>query len=194
VVVGALAGVVAGSQLSEKLPERVLKIVVALLMVVGAIKELHDGFLGGGATAAIASASSPAGGGPARYVLLTLTGLVIGMLSGLSGVGGGVILVPILVLAFGLGQRAAQGTSLLAILPSSALGAIVHHTHREVNVRAAVQMSITGAPAALVGAFLALWLPQRALAGMFGLFLVFAAFRLWPRPRDAKGARPTPQT
>ena len=56
-------------------------------------------------------------------VLAVLSGLVVGVLSGLIGIGGGVLLVPIMVLGFGFGQHLAQGTSLAAILPSSLVGA-----------------------------------------------------------------------
>ena len=51
----------------------------------------------------------------------------------------------------------------------------------DLDVRAAAWMGAAGVPAALVGASLALWLPQRALGGLFGLFLLFAAARIWPR-------------
>ena len=105
------------------------------------------------------------------------------MLSGLTGVGGGVFIVPTLVLGFGLTQRVAQGTSLLAILPTAAVGALTHQRHGNVDIRAAGWIDVAGVPAALIGAALALWLPVRVLAGLFGLFLLFAAFRTWPRHR-----------
>jgi hypothetical protein len=96
-------------------------------------------------------------------------------------VGGGTLVVPLLGLGFGIGQRIAQGTSLLALLPTSAIGGLTHHRSGDVNVRAAMWMGGAGVPAALAGSALALWLPQRVLGGLFGLFLLAAAARMWPR-------------
>ncbi len=115
------------------------------------------------------------------YALITVGGVVVGIVSGLTGVGGGTLIVPLLGLGFGIGQRVAQGTSLVALLPTSAIGALTHHRSGDVNVRAAAWMGGAGIPAALAGSALALWLPQRVLGGLFGLFLLAAALRMWPR-------------
>lgn len=180
-VLGSVGGAFVGAHASRRIPENALKILVALLLAVVGLKELHDVVLGGSAIAGSESGAF----GPVHYLLITATGLVIGVLSGLTGVGGGVFIVPALVLGFGLTQRVAQGTSLLAILPTAAVGAITHHRHGNVDVRAAGWIDVAGVPAALIGAALALWLPVRVLAGLFGLFLLFAAFRTWPRHKPA---------
>jgi uncharacterized protein len=70
---------------------------------------------------------------------------------------------------------------LLAILPTAAIGAMAHYRHGNVDVRAAGWIALAGVSAALIGAALALWLPVRVLADLFGLFLIFAAIRTWPR-------------
>jgi len=101
-----------------------------------------------------------------------VSGLIIGILSGLTGVGGGIFLVPAMVLGFGSSQRVAQGTSLVAILPTAAVGAITHHHNGNVDMRAAGWIAIAGVPAALVGSLLAFGLPDRVLPGVFGLFPV----------------------
>src|SRR5450756_2590822 len=90
------------------------------------------------------------------------------------------MVVPLLALGFGIGQRIAQGTSLVAILPTAAIGALTYHRSGNVDVRAAAWMAGAGVPAALVGSALALWLPQRVLGGVFGVFLLLAATRIWP--------------
>ena len=178
-VLGSVGGAFVGAHASRRVPENALKILVALLLGVVGLKELHDVFLGGSAIAGSESGAF----GPVHYLLITATGLVIGVLSGLTGVGGGVFIVPALVLGFGLTQRVAQGTSLLAILPTAAVGADTHHRHGNVDVRATGWIDVAGVPAVLIGAALALWLPVRVLAGLFGLFLIFAAVRTWPRRR-----------
>jgi uncharacterized membrane protein YfcA len=176
VMLGSSFGVIAGSVVAKRLPERALTMLVAAILLLAALKELHDGILGGSA----AQASGPPNLGPAGYLLVSLGGVVIGILSGLSGVGGGTLLVPMLVVGFGIGQRVAQGTSLLAVLPTAAFGALVHHRQGDVDLGAAGWMALAGAPLALVGGALALWLPQRVLAGLFGVALAILAVRLWP--------------
>jgi uncharacterized membrane protein YfcA len=176
-VLGSAIGAFVGAQTSRKVPENALKVLVASLLVVVGLKELHDAVVGGSAI----TGSETAVFDLAHYLLVIASGFVIGVLSGLTGVGGGVFIVPTLVLGFGLAQRVAQGTSLLAILPTAAIGAITHLRHGNVDVRAAGGIAVAGVPTALLGAALALWIPVRLLAGLFGLFLVFAAFRTWPR-------------
>jgi uncharacterized protein len=185
VMIGSSVGAVAGSWLAQKIPERALKMLVGVLLLVAALKELHDGILGG---AAVTQAAAPANLGPATYLLISVGGAVIGVLSGLSGVGGGVLLVPLLIVGFGIGQRIAQGTSLLAVLPTAAFGALVHHRQGDVDLGAAGRMALAGAPLALVGGELALWLPQRVLAGLFGVALVILAARLWPTRQETARA------
>ncbi len=125
-------------------------------------------------------------------LLAVLSGAVIGLLSGLIGVGGGVLLVPLMVLGFGFHQHLAQGTSLAAILPTSVVGALTHGRRGDVDLRAAALMGGVGAVAAGVGAVVALHLREDWLARAFGLFLLFSAYRLWPRSAAAPAAGPEP--
>lgn len=177
-VMGSVIGALTGAHASRRVPEHALKILVAVMLFVVGAKEIHDALLG-----ASAALSGQVGGqlDLAQYLLITLAGFVIGVLSGLTGVGGGVFLVPTMVLGFGIAQRVAQGTSLVAILPTAAVGAITHFRHGNVDLRSALSIAAAGVPASLVGAAVALWLPERILLGLFALFLLFAAFRTWPR-------------
>ena len=114
-------------------------------------------------------------------LLAVLSGLVVGVLSGLIGIGGGVLLVPIMVLGFGFGQHVAQGTSLAAILPTSIVAAVTHHRQRNLRLRLSLVMGGAGALTAIGFGVLALRLHPGLLARLFGLFLLFSAYRLWPR-------------
>lgn len=70
----------------------------------------------------------------ARAFLILLMGIGVGVASGLFGVGGGTLLVPLLVLLFGYDQHAAQGTSLVALVPPTGLLAFLNYAHAgEVN-------------------------------------------------------------
>ena len=112
---------------------------------------------------------------------MVLSGLLVGTLSGLVGIGGGVVLVPLLVIGFGLSQHVAQGTSLAALIPTSMVGAITYQRRGNVNPRAAAAMGLVGMVGAIAGAVLAQHLHATVLERLFGLLLLFAAYRLWRR-------------
>lgn len=89
-----------------------------------------------------------------------------------------------MTLGFGFSQHVAQGTSLAAILPTSVVGAATHYRRRNLLVRAALVMGAAGAAGAMLGAVAALALPRDALARIFGLVLIFAAYRMWPWAKE----------
>jgi uncharacterized protein len=105
------------------------------------------------------------------------------VLAGLLGVGGGILLVPFLVLAVGMTQHEAEATSLLVILPT-ALAASVALRRRDVgDLPAALGLGVVGAGGAVAGALLALALPADALQLIFAVVLAIAGLRLI---RDAR--------
>jgi uncharacterized membrane protein YfcA len=176
--VGGIVGAFTGSLAARRISDRTLSIIMAILLVGVGVKEVYDAFLGAAPHLVVTAAPALS----ARdYAVITVGGVLVGVASGLTGVGGGILVVPLLGLGFGIGQRIAQGTSLLALLPTSAIGALTHHRNGDVNLRAAMWMGGAGVPAALAGSALALWLPQRVLGGLFGVFLLAAAARMWPR-------------
>jgi uncharacterized protein len=111
--------------------------------------------------------------------LAILTGLVVGVLSGVMGVGGGILLVPIMVLGFGYAQHLAQGTSLAAIVPTSIVGAYAHDRAHNVDRAAAAWVSVGGLAGALLGALVAVRLPRELLVRLFGVLLLYSAYRIW---------------
>jgi uncharacterized membrane protein YfcA len=119
-----------------------------------------------------------------RDLLTVLAGLFVGVASGILGVGGGILLVPTMTIAFSLPQHLAQGTSLAAIIPTSVVGAVTHDRRGNVLRRAALYMALGGVAGAVVGALIALRLPREVLARAFALMLLFAAYRLWPRKAE----------
>jgi uncharacterized membrane protein YfcA len=181
--VGALAGALAARRISDT----ALKMIVAIVLVAVGVKEVYDAVVG---TAPQLVGTAVPVFEPLDFAIIAAGGLVVGVVSGLTGVGGGILVVPFLALGFGVGQRLAQGTSLVAILPTAAIGALTYYRSGDLDVRAAAWMGGAGVPAALVGASLALWLPQRALGGLFGLFLLFAAARIWPLGSPPRGELP----
>ncbi|MCC6269780.1 MAG: sulfite exporter TauE/SafE family protein, partial [Microbacteriaceae bacterium] len=70
---------------------------------------------------------------PGRIIRLALIGLIVGFFSGLFGVGGGIVLVPLLIVVVGYGQRRASGTSLAAVLPTAISGTVSYASHGSVD-------------------------------------------------------------
>lgn len=110
-------------------------------------------------------------------------GLVAGVLAGLYGVGGGILFVPTLVLAFGLGQVEAEATSLVAILPTVAAGAWRQHRYGNVRWRAAMVIGLAAIGGVELGVLAAKSLPEQTLQRLFGLFVIGVAAQLAWRTR-----------
>jgi uncharacterized membrane protein YfcA len=106
--------------------------------------------------------------------LVTIGGIG-GLLSGLLGVGGGLIMVPLLVLWAGFRQRDAHAMSLGAIIPISLASVITFGAAGEVRVGYAIALTIGSMAGARVGAGLLSRIPERPLKIFFGLFVAGAA-------------------
>ena len=107
-------------------------------------------------------------------------GLVAGVLSGIFGIGGGVVVVPGLVVLLGFGQKTATGTSLLALLlPVGALAAVSYARQGHVNVRVGLLVALGIFLGALGGARIALGQSEATLRKGFALLLVALAVRLF---------------
>jgi uncharacterized protein len=111
-------------------------------------------------------------------VRLVLIGLAAGFFSALFGVGGGVVIVPLLVLGLGFQQRAATGTSLAAILIVALAGTIAYGVRGEVQFGYAALVGLPAAAGAVGGAALQQRLPIRALAFAFAGLLVVVGITL----------------
>lgn len=120
---------------------------------------------------------------------LVVFGVLTGMLSGLLGVGGGIFMVPFLVLVVGLSQHEAQATSLLVVLPTALVASWSLHKRGVGDVRVALRMGLIGTVGSVAGTLLALSLPGHALRLMFAALMVVVGVRLL---RDAAAPAPTP--
>jgi hypothetical protein len=117
---------------------------------------------------------------------LIAVGLIAGALASGLGIGGGVIFVPVLVVAVGLDQSVAQGTSLAVIVPTALIGTYVHSRYGRVDWRAALPVAAGGTAGGLIGASTALVLDPVLLRRMFALLLVVLAIRLVVRQLNRK--------
>jgi uncharacterized membrane protein YfcA len=118
---------------------------------------------------------------------LVAFGVVTGILSGVLGVGGGIFMVPFLVLVVGLSQHAAQATSLLVVLPTAAVGSWSLYRRGVGDAPTALRMGIVGMVGSIGGTALALSLPGHVLRICFAVLMAVVGIRLL---RDA--LRPQP--
>jgi len=109
---------------------------------------------------------------------LVAMGLFTGMASGLLGIGGGVFMVPFLVLVAALDQHEAQATSLLVIVPTAIVGALTLRRKGIGDLRRALGIGLLGAAGGAAGALLALALDEDVLQVGFAALLVFSGVRL----------------
>ena len=117
--------------------------------------------------------------------LILLLGLAVGILVGLLGVGGGAVLVPALAFLFHMNQHAAQGTSLLILLPPVGLGALREYWKQgHVDLRAGILSAAGMLLGGYLGSLIAIPMQARHLRALFGCFLMLSAVLLWRRAHD----------
>ncbi len=113
-----------------------------------------------------------------RWRALLLIGLCAGIFSGILGIGGSAILIPGMIGILGLAQHKAHGTSLMIIVPTAALSAIVYALRGQVDWGLVIVYSASSAVGAVVGATIMPRIPARDLKRLFGLFLLLVAIRM----------------
>lgn len=113
-----------------------------------------------------------------HFVGFLALGLAAGILAGLAGIGGGIIIVPILVFVFGFSQHLAQGTSLAVLIPPVGLLAMLQYYKKgDVDLKAAALIAAGLLLGSILGAKIALGLPQGVLKKIFGGILLLASMR-----------------
>ena len=122
--------------------------------------------------------ATPVAEGTTPSLALVALGAVAGVLSGLFGIGGGIVMVPAMVLLLGFIQRRANATSLAAILPISVVGATLFGRANNIDVLAAVVLSVGSLIGVQGGARAMDRLSDRRLGLIFGAFLVALALAM----------------
>ena len=113
-----------------------------------------------------------------QTILLLCIGLIAGVVSSMLGVGGGIILVPILILLMKLDPHQAIGTSLAIIIPTVLVGAYSHYQLGNVNVQLAIIIATGAVIGAVIGAHVAEALPSLYLKRIFGVVLFIIAIKM----------------
>lgn len=112
-------------------------------------------------------------------VILLLVGIAAGTLSGLVGIGGGILIVPALVYFLGFSQKMAQGTSLgILLLPIGLLGVLQFYKQGFIDMRVVLIISIAFFFGSYFGSKLALSLPQETVKKIFAILMILIAVKM----------------
>jgi uncharacterized membrane protein YfcA len=177
--VGSVVGAPIGARLLRLVPDRVLPWIFVGFIAVVLVSLV---------------VTVPTRGGDVRFgvveaIVLLGIGLLAGILSGLVGVGGGVVVVPGLEVVLGAGDLLAKGTSLLTIIPTSVSGTVSNLRRRTVDLRVGLTIGVTAAVASPFGAALARAVAPRVGSALFAAFLVVVAVIVVVRSRRAGASR-----
>lgn len=176
----AMAGAYVGAGLMSRIPERWLRGAFVAFILLVALRMLLGVETGEGDAAVTAWEAAGLAG----------LGVATGALSSVMGVGGGMLLVPAMVLLFDFGQHIAEGTSLAVVIPTALVGAWRHSRTGYTSWGTGTVLGVAGVLGGLGGAQLALLLEGVTLQRVFAVFLVVMAVRLL---RESRRQRPPPE-
>ncbi len=127
-------------------------------------------------------------------ILLLILGFGAGLLGALTGIGGGVLLTPLLALHFGIPIRQAIGTSLVAVITTSAASSSVHLQRHTTDIRLGMTLELATSLGAAVMAYLVGYFNRSFLEGLFAAFLLYSAITLLRgrKPRAEMGDESSP--
>ena len=161
---GAVVGTVLGTQLLQVIPKRPLTIIFIVVILLTAARLLVSSDPTGRASLDVGSA-----------LALVAIGFITGTLSGLLGIGGGVIMVPAMVVLLSMPPVLAKGTSVAVILPSSIVGTLRNRANHNVDLRVGLAIGIAGVPSAVIGRLIANSMSTTLSNAMFAALLVIVA-------------------
>lgn len=130
-----------------------------------------------------------------QILILLLIGLLAGFLSSMVGIGGGLVIVPALILFYGMDQKAAQGTSLLIIaLPVTAAGAYAYYQAGNLSWKPALVIAVTFVIGGYLGGLTAQKLDPALIRKLFGILLLYVAikFLFFDKSSKPKNSDPEP--
>lgn len=168
IVLGSLVGAKFGATLAKKMHSKILKRIFAVLIVFTGLKMTNIIKI---PTQAITTITA--------YPLLIVLGLIAGSASALLGIGGGVIMVPVLNLFFGLNIHQAVATSLTVILPTTFAGAMFHNKFDHINKKALKFLVPTSLIGGVLGAIFTNSMPSETIKIIFGVYLFIAAIMMF---------------
>ena len=175
--IGAIVGAIAGTQLLRVIPKNVLVIVFVVTVLATATRLLLGSDTSGRADLTVPMALS-----------LVVVGFITGTLAGLLGIGGGVIMVPAMVVGLDMVTVVAKGTSVAVIVPTAIMGTIRNRKHANADIRVAAVVGGFGVVTAIVGGTISDRLSDDVANAMFAALLVFVAITQLLSLRSRPGA------
>lgn len=170
IALGLVTTTLIGAQITLALPDTLFKQAYGIFVIIMGLRFLGV-FARGTSGQPVASADSNPE--PLSVWKLLVLGLISGVLSGMFGIGGGIVIVPALMTFFGVEQKRAVGTSLGALLlPVGLPGVLGYYAAGELNLGAAVPVAIGLAIGALGGARIAIGLDPKTMRRLYGIFLL----------------------
>lgn len=166
--VGGIVGSTLGAAAMHRMSPQALSICFGVVLLVAAVR-----MIGGGEPIP----GSAEIGEVARTAIALGIGLLAGLFAGVSGVGGGIVIVPSTVVLLGLTQHEAQGTSLLAIILTATAGTAVNRRNKRVRLGDGLVVGLGGAVGSVVGSRIALAIEGRSLSLVFGLLVLFVGIQ-----------------
>lgn len=113
-------------------------------------------------------------------ILLIIIGLSAGFLSGLLGIGGGIIIVPALVLLLGMTQHEAQGTSLaVLVFPAGILALMNYYKNGYVDLKVSIILILTFIIGGYFGSLVSMEIQEKVLRKIFSIFFILVAIRMF---------------
>jgi uncharacterized membrane protein YfcA len=172
--IGGVVGATIGARFAGKISGTMLRRLFSLFLMITGAKMTVDAapIVLGWQSAASMQAHSVVNGGPEALVVMAVVGVATGILSGLLGVGGGILMIPAMVLLLGIPQKMAQGISLAVIIPVSISGTLIHYKKGNVDTNVTLWIGVGGMLGAYLGALLANDLQPSMLRLIFGLFML----------------------
>lgn len=172
ILAGGLAGAWLGAILVQRIHAHWLQVAFGVLLIAAAVR------LAWPVSASATPIETSPALTPALAIVFVLSGLAMGIVAALFGIGGGIVLIPILVALLDFDQRLAAGTSLAVMIPIALLGAIRLTRPGLTQWSAGVRIGIGGIAGGVIGSQLALRLPTDVLAWIFAALLVVVAGRM----------------
>lgn len=117
-------------------------------------------------------------------LLMVVGGVAAGLFGSLLGLGGGLLIVPLLTIGFGLPLREAVGVSLVCVIVTSSAAAGVYLERRQANLRLGMTLELFTAMGAIAGGLIAFLLDERVLAALFAIVLVYVALTMARAPKE----------
>lgn len=165
--IGAVAGAFLGTKLLKTVKHEILSMGFAVLLIVSAVRLYWS--------------TSGSGRGQLIFLMciaLIAVGVATGVLAGLLGVGGGVVMIPAMMVLLGLPNVIAKGTSLAVIIPTAITGTLRNRSASNVDVRAAVIVGVGGILSAVAGGWISSRLSDSLSNALFATLLIVVAGRL----------------